>query len=262
MSKNETRNIITRTLRAQQALKESAPIHVLTPESDATRQLQQDVAASSNKGGIPRPVSGNPSEATAAAMGTITEPPAHNLDAYAQAPEKDGVHLPPDQKGGYSPVPGTPSQNPPANDLQSLGPETDPSRQLQQDVALAKNKSGIPRMEDLEKMSDADLVEAFVAAKGGVDGAIFALVADGSTLGLAESIVKGEVIGEPFVRERLMEIFGFGKKTPSEGKERHRADIARRKAAASGKMQVKFDSKREQPYSATRSDAHDARKNR
>lgn len=193
---------------AKNALLESGtPTTALPPSTNAIRQMQQDMALAAGKSGIPSGIGGpNPGEGNPAQMGPIDDEPAH--DQPGPGKQVSGMQQPQDRRGTEGPIPGVPTQASPATGTQDLPPESNATRQLDQDVALAKAKGGIPRFESFDGLSDTEVVEAFIESVGGVDRATLLLIADGCPLALAEALVQNNLgqVNEA-IREKLSDIF-------------------------------------------------------
>lgn len=218
------------------------PTQALTPETNATRQMQQDVAAAMNKSGYPTPVGIEPKQNHGETdMGTQNvqgeDDPVKSADHGIQG-QQDGMVKPNDQRGGggQGPASGTTDMN---------------------------ATSGIkPKMtvEDVDKLAPADLIEAFVAFCGGLDEAVFKLIAEGISLLEAEAVlVDGQLEEGIFdnVKKGIASALG-GEKKPSAGYIQH---LAKRRGGE-GKPKFVKDTGPTAGYSSTRNAGHDARRNK
>lgn len=254
-------------------LEEGTPTTALPPESNATRQLDRDVALSSNKSGVPNGIgSPDPSDTqNPVQLGPNSDPPTDSQQ-FNPGPQISGMQKPitdPFGPSTISMIPGTPGQAPPATATQELPPESNATRQLDRDVALAKNKFGIPTMEAMAEMNDKTVVEAFVEFMGGVDRATFALIADGCPLTLAEAIIGGKLSKiDEAIRSKIADIVEIdinqhaksGNASP--GFKKWYSDRVKKKPEGHIDLKPNNSANRDKPWSATSKEGHDARRNK
>lgn len=222
-------------------LEEGTPTQALPPESNATRQMNADVAAASNKSGVPTPVGIEPKpDHGETAMGTQdpmgADAPAQT-PCYAQDGEQDGMVKPKDQRGSGG--------QGPASDTTSSG--------------LKSNA----KMEDILKLDGAALVEAFVQYCGGIDEAVFKLLAEGISLVECEAVLVDKKVEEGFfdkAKAGIHAALGGGEKKPSSGYIQH---LQKRREQSGRPSFLKKTTPAAAPgFSATRNAGHDARRNR
>jgi hypothetical protein len=236
--------------KKKSALEEGTPTTALPAESNATRQMQADVAAAMAKGGIPAPIGAEPSPNHGeTAMGTQNPQGADSPASadYSQQGQQDGMVRPGDQRGsgGQGPASNTTDQN----STSGLG-----------------NKG--PKMEaaDILALDGEALIEAFIGYCGGVEEAIFRILAEGVSLVEAEAVFTDRKLDEGIfdkVKAGVSAALGGGaSKKPSSGYLQHLQK--RRSSAAGSKIDLRPNNSgnRDKPWSATGKIGHDARRNK
>lgn len=235
--------------KAKKLEEAGTPTTALPPESNATRQMQADVAAASNKSGVPAPVGAEPkADHGETAMGTQNpqgeDNPVKGAN-YAQGGEQDGMVRPPDQRGSGGEGPGD-------------------------DTTGQNATSGIkPKktMEDILKLDGTELIEAFIEFCGGVDEAIFKLLAEGVSLVEAESALVDKSVAEGLfdkAKAGIKSVIGGGEKKPTAGYLQHLQKRREAGSSLSGRQHMKF-MKSDKPaagWESSRKAGHDARRNK
>jgi hypothetical protein len=229
---------------AKKKLEEGTPTQALPPESNATRQLDADVAAAMNKGGIPTPIGIEPKQNhNETGMGTQDPMGADapvKTQYYATKGQQDGMVVP----AGVSQV-------------GASGPSDD--TQGQNTTSGLKGKK--PTAEDIVKLEGVALVEAFVEFCGGVDEAIFKLLAEGVSLVECESALVDKKVEEGLfdrAKAGISAALGGAKPKPTQGYIQH----LKNRQSSGGDSKPSFVKKSDTPWAATRNAGNDARRNK
>jgi hypothetical protein len=230
---------------------EGTPTQALTPDTDATRQKDQDIAMAMNKVGIPVPAGGVPAPNHGEfAMGTQdpmgADEPAH--DQPGPGGQDNGMARPEDRRGpSYNAGPGSQTQS----EVGGVSPGSE------------KKFEGT----EFEGWSDEELVEAYLLLTGSLEEALWSLITTGVDLEEAEAALYANEVNEAM----FTKIGGAIKKAVG-GDSQKRSPQDLKKAILAHKQKLGLapkttDSKpkfvkREQPWSATKKDGDDARRNK
>ena len=229
---------------------EGTPTTALTPDTDATRQKDQDIALAMNKVGIPAPAGGVPAPNHGEfAMGTQdpmgADEPAH--EQPGPGGQDSGMAKPEDRRGdNYNAGPGTGTES----EVGGLN------------AGAEKKWEGT----EFEGWSDEEIVEAFIYVTGNLEEATWALLTRGIAIEEAEvTLYTGEVTEQ--TAKTIVELFGlFGKNKESNQAKKKAAWMEKNKVRLNaGKDSTpKFVNSDKPPagWSSTKSVGHDARRNK
>ena len=234
------------------ALVEGTPTTAVTPDTDATRQKDQDIALAMNKFGIPAPPGGEPSQNNGEiGMGT-QDPMGQDEPAHEQpnpGPEEFGMTRPEDRRGdNYNAGPGAPTS----------------SEQGGLDGEQKKHEGT-----EFEGFSDDEILEAYLLLCGSLEEAMWGLCIAGIPITEIEDVFFN---GAPLTEALFGRIGGAIKKAVggSTGPEKRspaqlKSVIAKHKESRGegpGTTKPSFIKKTDTPFSATHNAGHDARRNK